>query len=102
MKDNEININTEANKEIENISKLSSRNTIDNKNSGEIKNEYLKNKSSVSTINYYNVEESQNYVPEVVYNIEINNNKDFHRHISIGGLDSEKSRTNLKIDKEEN
>ena len=100
--DNENNVNNEINEEKKNISKLSRRNTMKDKKGEELKNEILKSKSSVSTINYYNVEESQNYVPGVVYNININNNKDFHRLISNGGLDSEKSQTILNVDKEEN
>ena len=101
--DNENNINNEIDEEKKDISKLSSRNTMIDKKSEEKKNEFIKSKTSLSTINYYNVEESQNYVPGVVYNTNINNNKDFHGLLSNGGgLDSEKSNTILNVDKEEN
>ena len=100
--DNENNINHEKNKDRKNISKLTSRNIMIDKKSEEIKNENLKSKCSISTVNYYNVEESQNYVPGVVYNININNNKDFHRLLSNGVLDSEKSQTILNVYKEGN
>ena len=97
---NDNNIYTEETEEKKNENKLSSRNVTEEKKDNLI-NENLKSKSSASTINYYNIEESQNYMPGVVYNMNINNNKDFHIILSNGGLESEKQ-SSLNDNKEGN